>query len=98
MLYIPLFMREVVEENAIQKLLGVLCNPQDAFSLLKYLNIAAFHDGITLQKFLLHLALQPWVSLGPLYNQSPLFSIPHLLFPSFHLHPSNVFHLSDVGC
>jgi hypothetical protein len=33
-----------------------------------------------------HSALQPWVSLGLIYNQSPLFSIPHLLFPSFHLH------------
>jgi hypothetical protein len=31
-------------------------------------------------------ALQPWVSLGLLYNQSLLLSIPHLLFPSFHLH------------
>jgi hypothetical protein len=30
-------------------------------------------------------ALQPWVSLGLLYNRSPLLSIPHLLFPSFHL-------------
>jgi hypothetical protein len=31
-----------------------------------------------------HSVLQPWVSLGPLYNQSPLLSILHLLFPSFH--------------
>jgi hypothetical protein len=31
-------------------------------------------------------SLQPWVSLGLLYNQSPLLSIPHLLFPSFHFH------------
>jgi hypothetical protein len=31
-------------------------------------------------------ALQPWVSLGLLYSQSPLFSIPHLLFLAFHLH------------
>jgi hypothetical protein len=26
------------------------------------------------------------VSLGLLYNQSPLLSIPHLLFPSFRLY------------
>jgi hypothetical protein len=29
------------------------------------------------------------VSLGLLYNQSPLLSIPHLLFPSFQLSSSN---------
>jgi hypothetical protein len=33
-----------------------------------------------------HSALQPWVSLGLLYNQSPLLSIPYILFPFFHLH------------
>jgi hypothetical protein len=33
-----------------------------------------------------HSVLQPWLSLGLLYNQSPLLSIPHFLFPAFHLH------------
>jgi hypothetical protein len=28
---------------------------------------------------IIHLALQPWVSVGLIDNQSPLFSIPHLL-------------------
>jgi hypothetical protein len=50
----------------------------------EFLKLVSQEEPTYLPSF--HLALQPWVSLGLLYKQSPLFSIPHLLFPSFHLH------------
>jgi hypothetical protein len=46
----------------------------------------AIKQFIWVESIACHSALQPWVSLGLLYDQSPLLSIPHLLFPSFHLH------------
>jgi hypothetical protein len=46
--------------------------------------------SVWLLLLLLHLVLQPWVSLGLLDNQSPLFSIPDHLFLSFHLHPFQI--------
>ena len=38
------------------------------------------------------LALQPWVSLGLLDNQSPLLPILHLLCPLSHLHYPQICH------
>jgi hypothetical protein len=72
------------QPRTISSLASYMCKTQIQYILCSFIYKITTYLPTYLHTY--HWALQPWMSLGLLYNQSPLFTIPHLLFQSFHLH------------